>query len=232
MATGHKTSPFVIIGMPTYNNHVCHRTTASLDKLISATHGTGVSLAIPRGASSILPKQRNDLVWKMLEMQATHLLFIDSDMVFDGDFLLYLLDHNRDIVSGLCVSRGAPYTPVVRMKNKDGKYRPVDGLEDGRFIEDVDGVGMAFCLIKKRVFEKIEPPWFAMPPYGNEVQGEDYYFCEKAKLAGFQISVDCSLVVGHITDHPVTIYDYVNYKLEREKQEAAKKKKESLIIVP
>ena len=146
-------------------------------------------------------------------------MFIDTDMVFDDDALLRLLAFDRDIISGLCVVSGPPFNPVAKRLNEEGTYAVVDGLADGRFYSDLDGVGAAFLLVKTDVFRKVEAPWFAMPPYGKEVLGEDFYFCQKAKEAGFEICCDASLIIGHIGTYVYTINDYLEYKAERERRE-------------
>ena len=61
-----------------------------------------------------------------------------------------------------------------------------------------------------------------MPPYGTEVMGEDFYFCEKVRAADINICVDTSLNIGHIGTYPYTINDYVEYKDERERREREK----------
>ena len=192
----------------------------SLDKLVRASIEGGVQVNIRKVFGSIIPNNRNDIVKSAIEHEYDYLLFIDSDMVFDGDWLLELLKHKVDIVSGLCVSRCAPYRPVAFVLADDGKYRPREKLDEGRFYSDLDAIGCAFILIKTDVFNKIDRPWFAMPSHGDSIMGEDIYFCKLAKKAGYKVCVDTSLVVGHIGDRAYTIYDHNDYmKQAKEQQE-------------
>jgi len=194
----------------------------SLDALVRKSHEAGVRLAIKKRYGSMICVSRNKIAELAIDTKTTHVLFIDSDMVFDDDALLRLLALKRDIISGLCTMAGEPYSPVVKRLGEDGTYRPIPEVVDGRFRSDVDAVGCAFLLIKTSVFEKLERPYFAMPPYGEGVMGEDVYFCRKAKEAGYDICVDCSLEIGHIGEHVFTINDYRNYKEAYEEQEEEK----------
>ena len=55
-------------------------------------------------------------------------------------------------------------------------------------------------LIRMRVFDKIPKPWFSTRIEGEKIQGEDYYFCDRAREAGFEIwcDGDLSREIGHI----------------------------------
>lgn len=233
----------------------------SLDRLVKETIQGGVNVRMGKAFGSIIPGLRNELAKKAIDINSDYLLFIDSDMVFGSDFLLKLLKYERDIISGLCVVRTAPYKPVAKVWIDGKGYVPRDRLDEGRFYTDLDMVGCAFMLIKADVFKKMEQPWFAMPPHGmaeryvsmaqtikqikdnpdnlqkimdkydadmlkykdlNGIMGEDAYFCRKAKAMGYDVCIDTSLVVGHIGEHPFTIYDYLNYKKEREEQQKEK----------
>ena len=217
-------SPVVFIALPTYRGDFAPLMTQSLERLIAKSHAEGLSLMTKKEDRAIVPMVRNILVAKAEAVgKFTHLLFIDNDMVFDDGALLRLLALDRDIVGALMVTRGAPYTPVVKKKNKDGEWKTYPNIEtmakEGRFASDCDGVGTGFMLIKMGVFEKLEKPYFAIPPFGETLMGEDMYFCDKAKKAGFDICVDAGLIVGHIGEYVYTMDDYLVYKEERERRE-------------
>ena len=50
--------------------------------------------------TSILPFSRNILARKSMELNATHMLWIDSDMTFPADTILRMLAHDKKIVGG------------------------------------------------------------------------------------------------------------------------------------
>ncbi len=60
---------------------------------------------------------------------------------------------------------------------------------------ECDGVGGGCLLIHKRVFDALEKPYFKCNP--GTLVGEDFYFCRKAREAGFKIYLDAGILCGH-----------------------------------
>ena len=205
-----KDRPTVLIGLVTHHGEFAPKMSMALDALVKRSC-KDADLAIFKAFSAMLPHNRNLCAAEAIKLNASHLLFIDSDMVFDDDALLTLLKHDRDIVSGLCVARKPPFRPVAKVLREDGVYVVRENLGDGRFYSDLDGLGAAFLLVKTDVFRKTPPPWFAMPPFKTGVMGEDIYFSKVAKEHGYDLCIDSSLVIGHIGEHTYTIYDHENY---------------------
>ena len=147
------------------------------------------NLAIHRG--------RRDIV---KESSGEYIFFLDSDILAPKNAIVKLLEHNVDIVSGLYFGRSYPYNPIIYKKiDNEPSYVPVLDYKDG--LVEVDGVGLGCCLIKRKVFESISEPWFDLPAL-TEVT-EDFYFCNKAKEAGFRIYVDTTIKCGHIGESTI-----------------------------
>jgi hypothetical protein len=172
--------------------------------------------------SSVLTAARNEAVQKM---RGDWLLFIDSDMTYDADAVQRLVEsreeHDLDIVGGLCFRRSHPYQPTMYMREKpdSGMYNFLESWEPDSMVE-VDATGMAFCIIHKRVFEKIAGT--EMPPYAARQElglpqffkwvgqlGEDLRFCQDAKAAGCHIFVDTSIKIGHVGERIVTEREFL-----------------------
>ncbi len=150
--------------------------------------------------STAVDVARNVLVENFLRSDCSHLFFLDSDMVFPPNILDLLLKHDKDIVSALYILRKA-HRPCYRFF-KDGHYHAPEKIELNKLLE-VDALGLGCCLIKRSVLEKLNEehagkPLFKMD-YRNrtEVLGEDAFFCELVKKAGFKIFVDTGVLVGH-----------------------------------
>ena len=62
--------------------------------------------------SSLVAVARNQCVAAALHINATHVLFLDSDMVFPLDTLKRLLKHEKDIVGALYSRRRPPFDPT------------------------------------------------------------------------------------------------------------------------
>lgn len=181
--------------------------------------GRGVNRKIIQGG--ILTLQRNEAVQ---QMEGDWLLFIDDDMVWQPDAIAKLIavrdEFDLDIVGGLCFRRTPPHQPTLYMRElpTEGPYNFLEVWEDD--LVEVDATGMAFCLIHKRVFEKIAGS--PMPPlderrkiglpeffYWKGRLGEDLRFCQDAKAAGCRIFVDTRIKIGHVAEVEITMEHYL-----------------------
>lgn len=150
---------------------------------------------------SILSRSREMLVDRAIDHECSHILFLDSDMVFPNWTLHRLLEHNKAVVAANCAVKTIPSNPTARKESTcnfagDGIYS-----SDGIGIEKVWRVGTGVMLIKTLVFDTIAKPRF--PITWNETNqdytGEDWGFCEKLQTAGIPIWVDHTLSrhIGH-----------------------------------
>ena len=84
--------------------------------------------------------------------------------------------------------------PVAVRKDKEGLYKHYAGSG----IDWVDATGASFLLIKRKVLEKIERPfYFSYHKNGLASAGEDFNFCEQVKKEGFEVWVDFNHLCGH-----------------------------------
>jgi GT2 family glycosyltransferase len=143
---------------------------------------------------------RNQCVKAFLEGYFDYLLFIDNDIIPPISVLETLLSHDKDICGAICFSTkiddngiNAPF-PVAVRKDKEGLYKHYIG--EG--LDWVDATGSSCILIKRKVMEAIEHPYyFSYHKNGITSAGEDFNFCEQAKQKGFEVWVNFNLVCGH-----------------------------------
>jgi glycosyltransferase involved in cell wall biosynthesis len=166
---------------------------------------------------NVLTFQRNACVQAM---EGDWILFIDSDMVWKPQDIVTLIETQRkwdlDVVGGLCFQRSEPYQPTLYKysPNDPDSYTFMEKWEEDTAVE-VDATGMAFCLIHKRVFDRIlqafggehfpdfeERQKYIPVPFfrWGERWGEDFQFCREAKDTGSRIFVDTSVKTGHVGD--------------------------------
>jgi GT2 family glycosyltransferase len=162
---------------------------------------------IVHSAGSLVYVARNNFVQQAIEEDYTHLCFIDSDMVFNADALNVLLWHDKDVISGSIFSRVAPYKPCFYEKLRLGEpgeviCEHVKTLQDG--LQEVEGVGTAFTLIKTKVLKGIIEKFNVYPFQPITGYGEDLSFCVRARQCGYKIFVDNDLTIGHIGKVVVT----------------------------
>jgi len=153
-------------------------------------------------------KARNELVELAQKHKAKYLFFLDDDTLppqYSLLRLLALLQRNpktgkeERVASGVYYTKSVPPIPVLLKKNWPGGYT---NWEFGDIFE-VDYIGLGCALIDMRIFSEIDKPYFSYHKGSadpNEYQGtigEDVYFCEKVRNAGYKIWVDAGIQCEH-----------------------------------
>ncbi len=168
------------------------------------------ALTVPPGSAikwvmgHSIAASRNELVRDLLSLDGADWLFLlDDDHAFDSDLLVSLLEVDVDIVVPLCLTRAPPYQPVVFTGWHDDEHVLRDRLDlndhpDGGILPIHSG-GTAGIVIRRRVLEALEEPWFEVGKAVSTEIGEDVYFHDKAREAGFQAWCDLDTPLGHAT---------------------------------
>ncbi len=168
---------------------------------------------------SILSRSRQTLVEKAQAEKVSHILFLDSDMVFPEWTLHRMLDLELMVVAANCATKQLPSTPTAR------HYDPMTLAGEqvysggtGKLIEEVWRVGTGVMLINMKVFDKVPSPWFDITwnEALNDYTGEDWNFCAKCQASGIPIHIDhlLSQHIGHIGSYTFTHNDIPGPKLE------------------
>jgi hypothetical protein len=147
----------------------------------------------------MLCQNRQTMAQVALQGGASHIMFVDTDMIFPMNTLERLLKARKAFVAANCTTRAEPCVTVAHtLQGERLRSIGVAGLER------VQHVGLAVALIRREVFEKTVPPHFLMDwiPQIKAYCGEDTYFCQKIQAAGFDCWVDHDLSheVYHIGD--------------------------------
>lgn len=168
-------------------------------------------LRVANVRSSILPKNRMDIMNLARKAEVDYLLFLDSDHTFPANLLHRLLAHDLPVVAANCVTKQIPATTTARSWSADPKGEIVY-TDDKEGLEEVWRVGTGVMLIRKDVIQKIPNSAWAMKylPEADTFQGEDWTFCQACQEAKIPIYVDHSVSreVGHIGNLNYT-HDYV-----------------------
>jgi hypothetical protein len=152
--------------------------------------------------SSLLPEGRARLVARGYDMEATHLMWFDSDMKFPADTITRLLNHNMSVVAANYPRKNIEAKPTA-YRDDEGGVGPVWSGETASGTQQVAYCGMGVMLVDMKVFDSLELPFFAIqpqPPDNVKHIGEDVYFCKKLAEAGIPIFIDHDLSkqVAHI----------------------------------
>lgn len=149
----------------------------------------------------------------------THLLLLDTDILFEPQQILDLINRNVDIIAGMY-----PYSTSAYAKENDKQiiaglwneeefkkhhYFPpftigearAKAASTGTGLIEVDWVGLGLAVIKPKVFMDIEYPWFASEIIKiaelTDSTSEDVGFCRKVTKAGYKIYLDTKIRVQH-----------------------------------
>lgn len=161
---------------------------------------------------------RNTIAEQAIINDCTHVFFLDDDMIPQPDTLLKLLEHDKDIVSGLYLLRTFPHFPAFFDEAFDTgfcKYAFLDGRDT--VLEKGVNAGLGAVLIKTEVFKNLEKPWVRLGEIIKDGWCDDVGFFNRCRAAGYDIYCDLNAPVGHMTT--VTLWPekhgdkwFTNYK--------------------
>lgn len=170
----------VMICTPCYGGMVSTYYLQSFINLIQTCEKYQVHYILSAVANeSLITRARNSLVDQFLNYKDEgghydYLMFIDADIQFEGDSVMRLIAHDKDIVTGAypmkiinfnsienisetadkLATRVTEYVVNIKFENEEQRSRGEVKLKDG-LIELLDA-GTGFMLIKRSVFEKIK----------------------------------------------------------------------------
>lgn len=188
----------VFVAVPCSEQARSHRFYVSLASQ-SLPEGVTMSAPVPCFGAYI-PWNQNTLADTFLQTDATHFWLTNDDQVYPIDTLGKLLRHDADVAVPLCLSRAAPFQPLI--------YRQMGIAVVPRTLEpDMKGAipiaasGGGGMLIKRHVLETIARPWWETNTVWLQnkprMMTEDLDFCRKVASAGFKMVCDLEAMVGH-----------------------------------
>jgi len=216
-------STFITVATPAYGGMVTERYASSLMRLATTIQYLGCKMEWSSLSNeSLISRGRNTLVSKFLyNKDATHLIFIDSDIGFEPEQVIRAILHNKDIVGGLYPKKALPISFVANVSpdavDEKGKVKI-----DQHGLIPASRVGTGFMMIKRHVFEQMMVAYpdkqfnnnIGMPPEYNqymydffsvyvsqdnnrELLSEDWAFCDMARVIGVEIFIDSNTRLAH-----------------------------------
>jgi hypothetical protein len=160
----------IMIGTPAYGGQLTAVYAFSILRFMEACDKMGlfqIEVAVQWG-DALISRARQDLVTRFMETpQATHLLFIDSDIGFSPEQVYRLLDFEAEMVSGVYPNKRLDMGIV---RKAQGRIKPLQSpelwsygveFENPKKITIKNGfaqalyAGMGFVLIRKSVIQKM-----------------------------------------------------------------------------
>lgn len=200
----------LLIGVPTLD-YINVEFVKCLFALIQRLRDDGITFDLDIESGTLVYIARERIAHKAINEGYSHVLWLDSDMVFKPDILDDLMFSGKNFVSGVYHARRKGYASCI--------FSSIDVEHDGvKHIEKyptstfrIAGCGFGCVLtatdVLKTVCLNAETCFTPLKNYG-----EDLAFCKRASDLGFEIWCEPSAVCGHIGH--ITIYpdDYEAWK--------------------
>jgi hypothetical protein len=159
----------LVIGTPMYGGMCCSEYVQSLMALKDAMqqHGHTVT-CIFLGNESLIQRGRNTIAWHFLNMDASHLLFVDADQSFRPADVAKMLKADKPILGGAVPMKGINWSRVKQgavlnhpdLSKLTGIFNvnKLPGYEMKSADEpfEVKHVGTGFMLIRRDVFDDLK----------------------------------------------------------------------------
>ncbi|MGW8177717.1 MAG: hypothetical protein ACWGQW_02815 [bacterium] len=170
---------------------------------------TKAKITMLTSEGSMVGQQREVLTAKVLQSDATHLLFIDSDMGFPMTTARDLALRGKEFVAANCTTRTMP--PKYVAHALDGEVLDSRGMTG---VTEAQHVGLAVALIETAAIKRLKPPLYLMDwiPSLHIYCGEDVYFTQLLARIGVKIFIDHDLSqhIVHVGSYAYSHKDLVN----------------------
>lgn len=203
-STGVSNIRRVMIATPSYDGRLDVFYVNSLLETIRCTNKNIILTPIFMSYDSLIQRARNDTMALALKNNFDDLIFIDSDISWQPEWISKLLDYPVDVVGGT-YRRKVDHTESYVCKN----IRNPAVVDTRTGLMKVDGIGCGFVRLSRKAMQYL---WDASESYedngekrmifevvveGNEIISEDIYMCAKLNRGGFQVHLDPRMCCDH-----------------------------------
>lgn len=194
----------VMIGTPAYDGRLESWYVHSLVSATKLCERENIQLdAIYMSYDALVQRARNDLIALALEEEYDCLIFIDSDMIFDPNWILELINSEKNVIGG---------TTRKKTDDYEGYSVKTRNLKKENGLIKVDCLGTGFVKISRRALLDI---WNASDEYtesGNnpkrmvcdiqiidgELWSEDRVMSNKLNDCGYDVWLNPNMTCDHI----------------------------------
>lgn len=199
----------LLIGVPTLD-YVNADFVKCLTRLLMKLKDKGVDFDLMIESGTLVYLARERIARKAMEDQYTHVLWLDSDMVFCEDILDKLTQSGKQLVTGIYHARRKGYSSCI-FKDIGGENGAVRFEEYPEEAFKIAACGFGCVLTSTYLLSNVylhfntcftPLPWL----------GEDIAFCKRAADLGFSLWCEPSVVCGHIGLTPIYPEDHEAWK--------------------
>lgn len=155
---------------------------------------------------------RNHFCQQAIEQKATHMFFVDDDMMLPADVITKLLMHNVGIVGAQYFRKFPPHDTVAGdwiESDNTGKIYPPQTLPKG--LLKIHVLGMGATLIETRLLVAMKEQFGDEHWFRSDVMGEDLHFCERLLKMGEDVWLDCDTVCEHKVSQEIGLEHWKAY---------------------
>ena len=182
----------LLIAIPAFDN-IPTKFVECLTALVQRLDRDGVNVDVKFLTGTLVYAARDKLAIHAIMNSYTHVLWLDSDMVFDDELLYDLQFSHKDFVSGIARSRRPPY--VSCLFSDLPTIQRIDDYPRDTFR--VAGCGFACVLIKTEILSAVRERYHTCFLPSADL-GEDLAFCKRASELGYPIWAEPAVKIGHI----------------------------------
>ena len=182
----------------------------SLCRLTARLRADGVNHDLFICDGTLAHVARDKIAKKAINEDYSHVLWLDSDMVFTPELLEDLSFSGHDFVTGVAAARRPPHMICLFHDLDLNHLTHVEPEELTGDAFEIAGCGFACVLISTEILRAVcianDSCFLPMKDYG-----EDLAFCLRAKALGYRIWAEPSVRVGHIGHLTVWPEDHTRY---------------------
>ena len=204
----------VYIAIPAYDSRIDVLCMASIFNNIKDLEGRGYEVTFnTKMGDPYIDQARNFLVNTFLRTDCTDLIFVDTDLAFDGNGMWRLMRNDVQVVGGAYPFRSEDQNgfPVSVLLDEDKK--PVTDYEKG--LVECRYIPTGFMRINRSVFEALKRNYPDFTDDSGETKyfrtgqvflsegdtrwwGEDNYFCEICRRSGIKVYCEPMISFVHV----------------------------------
>lgn len=189
--------PHVVIALPT-TGIVSSTVAVGWAFMFGKMLGVGVRTEIMCSNLGDVATARRELVKLALDTEATHVFWLDADILPEPDAALRLLEDDERVIGGLYRKRGFPYEPVVCSFDEEADMFKSFSAFDPEGVTEVGGMGHGCLLVETSVYREMaayfeDDRWYVFDPD----LGEDLYFCKRLRALGVSVWLDARVRCSH-----------------------------------
>lgn len=190
---------YLLIAIPTLD----FQHTAFVQSLIDLTtrlNDEGIKYEVKFASGTLVYVARDQLAAYSLEKDFTHILWLDSDMIFTDDILDDLTFCEKDFVAGIFHGRRPPHLSCL-FKSLD----PVDRYTANEYpttLFEIAGCGFGCVLMSTEIIRAVRERFVSCFLPAKDL-GEDLAFCARVHHLGFKMYAEPTARVGHIGHIPI-----------------------------